>query len=211
MTSITGTKAKALALTMMIPAILIASGCKSTTTHTGPGWSISANDPSIGTSTTDLQPDVVDSPADAAPVDDMCPTSNTVAFAKTKFVLHTGAGFGAFHQWIWKPYKVGTFKKGSNGRVMAFVKAGAAALFVKREIRLATQDVKASPALCKLLAKPLAHIGDKVQAAYTKLRGGDTSGVTDLENSIDSIEAQAKGAGTAITEPANTDPNSVPN
>ncbi|MFE3054653.1 hypothetical protein [Nocardia sp. NPDC059239] len=47
--------------------------------------------------------------------------------------------------------------------------------------------------------------------AYAELGGGDTSGVTDLENSIDSIEAQAKGAGEAITEPANTDPNSVPN
>lgn len=205
-------KMKAVAMTLAIPAVLVTGGCKAASTATGTGSSYSATeDTSIGTNTTDLQPDPADSQADAAPVDDTCPTKNTIAFAKTKFVAHTGMGFGAFHQWIYKPYKAGTFKKGSKGRVMAFVKAGTAALFVKREIRLAAQDVKANPTLCKTLAKPLAQVGDMVQGAYAKLRGGDTSGVNALENSISSIESQAAKAGDPITEPSNVDPSSVPN
>lgn len=204
MASINVTRAKALILTALIPALLAAGGCKSATTIAGPA----SEDSSIGTATADLPAVPVDSAPDAAPVSGTCPTKNTTAFAKTKFVLHSGAAFGAFHQWIWTPYRAGTFKKGSPGRVTAFLKGGASALFVKREIRLAVGDVKANPALCKVLAQPLARVGDQVQAAFAQLRGGDISGVTDVQKSISAIESQAKGA---ITEPSSTDPTSVPN
>jgi hypothetical protein len=53
---------------------------------------------------------------------------------------------------------------------------GLAALFVKREIRLASEDVKANPTLCKAIAAPLGKIGDAVQAAFDKLKTGDASG-----------------------------------
>lgn len=206
------TKTKTLLVTAMIPVALLAGGCKA--------GSIPANSPaavtedsSIGTTTTDLQPAPVDSPADAAPVDSTCPATNTTAFAKTKFVAHAGLAFGAFHQWIWKPMtaKPTAFGKGQPGRVTAFVKAGAAALFVKREVRLAAQDAKASPALCKVLAAPLAAVGNKVQDAYARLRSGDTSGVSALQSSISSIESQAARAGDTITERTDVDPNSPAN
>ncbi len=41
--------------------------------------------------------------------------------------------------------QAGTFQKGADGRVTAFVKGGVAALFIKREIRLASEDVMANP------------------------------------------------------------------
>jgi len=81
----------------------------------------------------------------AAAVGTQCPSSNTKNFAKSRFVLHTGEAFGAFHRYLYKPYQAGSFHKGTPGRLKAFVKAGAAALFIKRQVRLATEDVKANP------------------------------------------------------------------
>lgn len=95
--------------------------------------------------------------------------------------------------------------------IPAVLIAGASALFVKREVRLAAQDAKASPALCKVLVAPLAAVGNKVQGAYARLRSGDTSGVAALQSQISSIESQAARAGDTITEPANTDPNAPAN
>jgi hypothetical protein len=65
-----------------------------------------------------------------------CP-SQASGFAKTKFLAHAALGFGAFHRYIYKPYRAGTFRSGAHGRIRAFIKATLAALFVKREIRLA--------------------------------------------------------------------------
>jgi len=121
-----------------------------------------------------------------------CPSSNTKNFAKSRFVLHTGEAFGAFHRYLYKPYQAGSFHKGSPGRLKAFVKAGAAALFIKRQVRLATEDVKANPTLCKAVAAPLAKVGDTISGAVSKLKGGDASGITDANTSIDGIKSSSE-------------------
>ena len=143
--------------------------------------------------------------ADAAPIDESCPTSNTISFAKTKFVLHSGLAFGAFHRYLYKPYQAGTFKKGASGRITAFIKGGLAALFIKREVRLASQDVKANPTLCKAIAAPLGKIGDGVQSAFDKLKSGDASGVTSVNSLVSSVEGTSGKDGVAITENDNPD------
>jgi hypothetical protein len=133
-----------------------------------------------------------------------CPTSNTTSFAKTKFVAHAGLAFGAFHRYLYKPYRAGTFTSGSTkSKVLAFTKAGAAALFIKREVRLASEDVKANPTLCKAIAAPLASLGDSITSAVDKLKTGDASGLTTANSEIAAIESGAQSSGTAITE----DPN----
>lgn len=143
--------------------------------------------------------------ADAAPIDESCPTSNTISFAKTKFVLHSGLAFGAFHRYLYKPYQAGTFKKGASGRITAFIKGGLAALFIKREVRLASADVKANPTLCKAIAAPLGKIGDSVQSALDKLKSGDASGVTSVNSLVSSVEGTSSKDGVAITENDNPD------
>jgi hypothetical protein len=157
-----------------------------------------------------LPADPSGSGADAAPIDESCPTSNTITFAKTKFVLHSGLAFGAFHRYLYKPYQAGTFKKGASGRITAFVKGGLAALFIKREIRLASQDVKANPTLCKAIAAPLGKIGDTVQGAFDKLKSGDASGVTNVNSLVSSVEGTSKTDGVPITENDNPDLTSTP-
>lgn len=185
---------------LMISLALLAGGCKggstSASSSTAPPASVTA--PSQSTAT-----------ASAAPVDASgCPTSNTTSFAKTKFVLHTGLAFGAFHRYLYKPFRAGTFTTGGKfHRVVVFAKAGAAALFIKREVRLASEDVKANPTLCKTLAAPLAKIGDGIGGVVTKLKGGDTSGITDAQNSISSLEGAAASGGATITEDPNASIN----
>jgi hypothetical protein len=185
---------RTLLLLVLLPLLLVGCGPKNSSQA---GGDTDPADPA-GTS------------ADAAPIDESCPTSNTISFAKTKFVLHTGLAFGAFHRYLYKPYKAGTFKKGADGRITAIIKGGLAALFVKREIRLASADVKANPTLCKAIAAPLGKLGDTVQAAFDKLKGGDPSGIEDANGAISSIESTSSKDGVAITENENADLTSTP-
>ena len=165
-------------LALLLAACLLAAGCsKSATTSSTPA-----------------------APATAATSAATCPTSNTTAFAKTKFVLHTGLAFGTFHRYIYTPYKAGTFSKGAQGRIVAFARAAATVLFIKRELRLATADVKANPTLCKAIAAPLSMLSSAVGGAVTKLRGGDASGVTDANSQIAGIASSSSAGGAPITE-----------
>jgi hypothetical protein len=131
-----------------------------------------------------------------------CPSKAT-GFAKTKFIAHAGLGFGAFHRYIYKPYRAGTFRSGAHGRLTAFIKAGLAALFIKREIRLAGLAAQKSPALCKLILTPLRKVSETVQDAVTKLKGGDTSGITSVQGAISQVKSNAASQGTTITENPN--------
>jgi hypothetical protein len=197
------TRAVRLLIVLLLPLLVIAGCGKSNSSATAPPASASAQDGSVPA-------DPSGTAADAQPIDESCPTSNTIGFAKTKFVLHTGLAFGAFHRYLYKPYQAGTFKKGASGRITAFIKGGLAALFVKREIRLASQDVKANPTLCKAIAAPLGKIGDGVQAAFDKLKGGDASGITNVNSLVSSVEGTSKTDGVAITENDNPDLTSSP-
>lgn len=180
---------------LMIPIVLLVGGC---------GHKQAATD--NGASTSDSIPaDPTGDAGDAAPISQSCPAQATTSFAKTKFVAHSGLAFGAFHRWLWKPFQAGTFKKGADGRISAFLKGGLAALFVKREVRIAATDVQADPTLCKAIIAPLDKLGDTVQAAFDKLKGGDASGITDLNSSISSIESTSQKDGVAIQENENAD------
>ncbi|MFW0788340.1 hypothetical protein [Gordonia sp. CPCC 205333] len=141
--------------------------------------------------------------ADSASGDFTCPEKNTIKFAKTKFVTHAGLGFGAFHRWIYKPARNSGFKKGADGRIKAFVKAGAAALFVKREVRLASEDAKANPTLCKAVVSPLKSISDKISGAVTKAKSGDASAINSLESDVKNVMSSSQKQGDTITPDEN--------
>ncbi|QPG72164.1 hypothetical protein C1S78_004880 [Mycolicibacterium mucogenicum DSM 44124] len=181
---------------MVIPVVLLVGGC---------GHKQAATENNASSSSEAIPSDPSGDAGDAAPISQTCPAQATTSFAKTKFVAHSGLAFGAFHRWLWKPFQAGTFKKGANGRITAFVKGGLAALFVKREVRIAAEDVKADPTLCKAIIAPLDKLGDTVQAAFDKLKGGDASGITDLNSSISSIESTSQKDGVPIQEDENAD------
>lgn len=167
--------------------VFLAVGCKSSTSSTAAGGA-----PAVSSS------------ASAAPsaAATACP-SQASGFAKTKFTAHAALGFGAFHRYIYKPYRAGTFRSGAHGRLIAFAKAGLAALFIKREIRLAAAAARNSPELCKVILTPLRAVSETIQAAVTKLRGGDASGISAVQNAVSQAESAASGQGAGITEDQN--------
>ena len=183
-------------IVMLLTSCLLVTGCgksSSTTSSTGAAGSSSSSS-SSGSSGSD-------SSASAVPTDaNGCPTSNTTTLAKTKFALHAGLAVGTFHRYIYKPFRAGSFQKGANGRIKAFVKAGAAALFAKREIRLASEDVKASPALCKVLAAPLRHLSDSLGSVASNIKTGDTSAISGVEGLFSKVTGSAAKNGQKITE-----------
>jgi hypothetical protein len=74
-------------------------------------------------------------------------TSSVGRLPTVKFALHAGLAFGAFHRWIYKPLKNGTFSGGILKHKVALVKAGLAGVFAYHELKLAIQDAQASPKL----------------------------------------------------------------
>lgn len=184
---------------MLLTSVVLLAGCKGSSSTAASSATASTSASASATQAADDQP-----------IGSTCPTSNTKAFAKTKFVLHAGLAFGAFHRYLYKPYKAGTFKKGAKGRLVAFGKGGLAALFIKREIRLASEDVQANPTLCKAIAAPLAKIGNTVQAAFNKAKNGDGSGLDSVNSAITSVTGLSKKDGVDIKEDDNPNITSIP-
>jgi hypothetical protein len=129
-------------------------------------------------------------------------TQGTTSFAKTKFVLHAGLAFGAFHRYIYKPLKAGKLTGGGIfSHKLTLAKAGLAGLLAYHELKLALQDAKSSPLLSRLLS-PLTALSDKLQALGTKLKGGsvDQAGIEAANTQVGVTSAAAKAAGQPVTE-----------
>jgi hypothetical protein len=62
----------------------------------------------------------------------------STSFPKTKFLLHAGLAFGAFHHFIYKPFKAGQLTGGGLfSHKLTKVEAGLAGLFAYHEVKLA--------------------------------------------------------------------------
>ncbi|MEV5276602.1 hypothetical protein [Streptomyces sp. NPDC051994] len=121
--------------------------------------------------------------------------------AKTRFVANAGLAAGAAYEWIIKPYKAGTFKKGAKGRTFALVKAGLAGAFTYNRLKAATENAKGDPLLSKALA-PLSSGIDSLKNLGGKLRKGDASDadVNQFQNVIGGVKDAGKSAGAPVTD-----------
>jgi hypothetical protein len=122
-------------------------------------------------------------------------------FAKTKFLLHAGLAFGAFHHWIYKPFKAGDFSHPLRHK-LTVVKALAAAAFVSHEVLLARRDIGASKLLSKVVL-PLITIGGSVAVIRSALKSHQApsaSSVSSANSSISTVESRSSAAGSPITE-----------
>ena len=126
--------------------------------------------------------------------------SSSISHAKTKFVLHAGLAFGAFHRWIYKPLKAGELAHPLSHK-LAIVKAALAAGFVVHELKLALTDAQADPTLSKFVA-PITELQSKLSGAGDAIRSGNvnTSQFDSASSLIDSVRSQAASAGQPITE-----------
>jgi len=134
-----------------------------------------------------------------------CPTKNTESFAKTKFVADVAIAGGAFKRYIYTPAKDGKFKKGANGRVLAFVKAAAAGALTVNRLEAAKTAAQANPTLCKLLAEPIAKFSAAVSGLVSKAKGGsiDPSDVDNAGGYLSNLHGAASQGGAAFTDNTN--------
>ncbi|WP_371623177.1 hypothetical protein OG245_10035 [Streptomyces sp. NBC_01116] len=121
--------------------------------------------------------------------------------AKTRFVANAGLAAGATYQWIVKPYRAGTFKKGAEGRRFALVKAGLAGGFAYNRLRAAAENAKGDPLLSKAVAPLTASIAS-LKGLGTKLREGEAGegDVGAFESVIDSIKKAGEDAGAEVRD-----------
>ncbi|XVX19349.1 hypothetical protein ACQP1U_13665 [Actinomycetota bacterium] len=129
-----------------------------------------------------------------------CPTDNTRAFAKTRFVADLGLTAGTFHRWIYKPYTEGKFEKGAEGRTTAMVKAAATAALDIKLLKNATENVKADPQLCNALAEPMTKLTTKLDEVKGDITKGDLTSIAGAEAIVQEILTGSKKAGLNVTE-----------
>ena len=126
-----------------------------------------------------------------------------VHFAKTKFLLHSGLAFGAFHRYILKPYRAGKFKKGASGRTKALVKAGVAGVFAVHELKQARRAALSDDRLRPLVSRIDGLVG-RLGPLASRLKGGAFN-PTDLLGAAGAVEALGKssqGHGATIRDRA---------
>jgi len=142
--------------------------------------------------------------AGAATTATTCPTSNTRAFAKTRFVTDLGGSAFLIRRYLYQPYTAGTFTKGHHGRTFALIKGAVAAATVVKLLKNATLNAKANPTLCKLLVAPLAGLTDKISGLAGSLRGGglDPGVLGGLGSTVTGLLGKAKSAGVPVAEQA---------
>jgi hypothetical protein len=120
-------------------------------------------------------------------------STSTTHLAKTKFVLHAGLAFGAFHRYIYKPFKEGKFSGGLLHHKLATVKAGLAAAFAYHEVKLALQDARSSKLLSKALG-PLLALQTKLGALASGLKHGKVDGAAITSANSDAGKTSQAGA-----------------
>jgi hypothetical protein len=129
-------------------------------------------------------------------------TTQHIAFAKTKFLFHAGLAFGAFHRYIYKPFRNGGFSPPSQHKA-AIVKAGLAALFAYHEAKIALRDAQASPILAKLVS-PLTALQRQLAGLGGRLKQGelDGGGINTAASTVDHIGSQSASSYKAIQDVA---------
>ncbi|GAC1522942.1 MAG: hypothetical protein NVS2B6_08410 [Thermoleophilaceae bacterium] len=128
------------------------------------------------------------------------PPAKKTHFAKTKFVIHAGLAFGAFHRYIYKPFRAGGFTPPLRHKA-ALVKGGIAALFAYHEIKVALHDAQSSPLLRKLVS-PLTALQTRLRTMASSLRRGklDSGDITSANRDTTAISAESAGKGQPITD-----------
>ncbi|MEU6627238.1 hypothetical protein ABZ905_02985 [Streptomyces parvus] len=139
--------------------------------------------------------------AAASPAVSVSASAQKQRLAKTRFVANAGLAAGATYQWIIKPYRAGTFKKGAEGRRLALVKAGLAGGFAYNRLKAAAENAKGDPLLSKAVAPLTAGI-ESLKGLGTKLRKGEAGegDVGAFESVIDSIKNAGKDAGAEVKD-----------
>jgi hypothetical protein len=129
-----------------------------------------------------------------------CASAGTRKIPKTRLLADLALTYGAFHRYLYKPYKAGVFRKGANGRTTAIIKAGLASAAIVKLLSNAMKNAAADPTLCKFVPSI-----DNIKASLSNLANkikGSTATSSDAD-STNSLFEQLKN-GTGFTPPSNS-------
>jgi hypothetical protein len=82
----------------------------------------------VGCGSRTASPALSPPPGSSASSTENCPQTQSAPFDKTTFVFHAGLGFGAFHHFIYRPFRSGGFAPGTPGRGRRLIEAGLATI-----------------------------------------------------------------------------------
>lgn len=129
--------------------------------------------------------------------------SHAMFLDKTRFLLHVGLAYGAFHHWILLPYQKHAFNKGAKGRVTAIVKAGVAALFTYHELKVAYDIAnKSHSGFLHVLVSPINAFMNLASSTGAKLKGGNfnPADIVNLSGAAGVLSSAAGKAGLTIKD-----------
>lgn len=123
--------------------------------------------------------------------------THAAAFDKTRFLLHLGAAAYLVH-YTYKKYKQG---KLTRHHLFTVAKAAAATLLAVHEMKTAYNIAKASKSkTLQFLIAPMTALTATINAAYTKLKHGDASGLDAANSQENSFESVASKGGYGFKE-----------
>ena len=127
-------------------------------------------------------------------------TVKNIHFSNTKFLLHMGLAFGAFHRYIYKPLRDGALRSSAPGRIRVLLKGAAAAAFIVHELRIAHEDALSSNQLRGLVNK-LDNLVARIEGLIPGLKNGSatTSAISATSDATNAVGAASGGLGFHIS------------
>ncbi len=177
-----------LPLTLLLALALLftgaaACGSKTSTTSSGSNGTTSSSS-SSGSSGT--QSGSTASGATSA----SCTTVGTKSVPKTRVLADLGISAGAFHRYIYKPIKSGSFTGATKAsKVAILVKGAVAAGAIAHFLGNAIDNARSDATLCKYVPN-MTQIKTKLTAMGSQLRGGNTSQVDSTNSSFSNLQHQ---------------------
>ena len=128
-------------------------------------------------------------------------TVKNIHFANTKFVLHMGLAFGAFHRYIYGPLKAGALHSGAPHRISTLAKGAVAAAFMVHELRIAREDAQSSNQLRPLLVK-VDNLESRIEGLIPGLKKGTTSttAISGSSSAVNAVGSSSSGLGLHIKD-----------
>jgi hypothetical protein len=178
---------------MILFGAVMASSSSSTSTHATTYVSQTASSDVSRTASSDVS-------QTASPAAASCASAGTRKIPKTRLLADLGLAYGAFHRYLYNPYKAGSFSKGASGRTKAIVKAGLATAAIVKLLSNASKNAAADPTLCKFVPN-IDNIKTSLSGMGGKVKGG-TATSSDF-NSTSGMFDHLK-SGTGFTPPSNS-------
>ena len=187
---ITMTRIPAIAVPGAVLSVALIAGC-------GPAGSSAGSSSSVASANSTSAAGTADAAAS-------CPTSNTRSFAKTRFAGDVGLAIGTFHRYLYKPYRAGSFKKGTNGRIKALLKGGATAALDVKLLHNAEKNIQANPTLCKKLYAPMSQAITKLDSLKTNVIHGNFTDLGAANSLLGGVLSNGNSSGAGIKESTDT-------